>query len=93
MPNWAMGTVEVSGTKAHVQAFAERFIDYGEQKENSGKRFFGRSFLDCDMDSVNFDIEEEFEGLPDDEVSTVTIEVSFAWSAVSCLVNGFPQAS
>lgn len=44
MPNWAFGTVKVTGTREGVKSFVERFISSDDQSTVPGKRFFARSF-------------------------------------------------
>lgn len=40
MPNWAFGTVKVTGTREGVKSFVERFISSDDQSTVPGKRFF-----------------------------------------------------
>ena len=42
MPNWAFGTVKVTGTREGVKSFVERFISSDDQSTVPGKRFFAR---------------------------------------------------
>lgn len=44
MPNWAFGTVKVTGTREGIKSFVERFISSDDQSTVPGKRFFARSF-------------------------------------------------
>lgn len=71
MPNWAIGSVNVTGTKAAVKAFADRFI-YGEEpKTPENKRFFARSFHEYSRAEVNTSIEDAFEGAEAEEIGEV----------------------
>ena len=38
MPNWAFGTVKVTGTREGVKSFVERFISSDDQSTVPGKR-------------------------------------------------------
>jgi len=90
MPNWAFGTVDVTGTEQGVISFAERFIDYKESV-TAGKRFFARSFLDEHRTELIKSIRAQHDGKPEDEEMTARFDASFAWSAYSCIIDGYPQ--
>lgn len=90
MPNWAFGDVEVTGTKAGVTSFCERFIFPDGPRITPGKRILGRSFHDDHRTHIMSSIDAEFKGKLDDAVSTVTLSISFAWSADSCLISRYP---
>lgn len=44
MPNWAFGTVKVTGTREGVKSFVERFISSDDQSTVPGKRFLPGAF-------------------------------------------------
>ena len=88
MPNWAIGNVAVTGKRESVLAFAKRFVATDGAVE--GVRYFARSFIEESRDSVLEDIREQFESASE-SVQTVKIGVSFAWSAYSCIISGYPQ--
>ena len=92
MPNWACGTVEVTGTKKCIASFIERFVDWHGAVQ-PGKRFFARSFIDEGHDSLIERLMRESRGLPDDQSTAFTFDVSFAWSAYSCVIDGYPQGN
>lgn len=89
MPNWAIGDVEVTGKRDNVLAFVQRFVDE-KNGAPEGRRFFPRSFLFGDMGYTLKCISEEFGNEPETP-RTVYLNVSFAWSAYSCVVSGYPQ--
>ncbi len=92
MPNWACGFVEVTGKQDGVISFVNRFLDiHGKTGKEPDTRFFARSFLDDDRESTIDDIMRQTEKAPETAVGTVTFTVSFAWSAYSCLIQGYPQ--
>lgn len=62
MPNWAFGTVKVTGTREGVKSFVERFISSDDQSTVPGKRFFARSFSEQKREQSVKDAMEEFEG-------------------------------
>lgn len=90
MPNWAFGDVEVTGTKAAVTAFSERFIFKEEPRTTPGKRIFGRSFHDDSRKHIKSAIDAEFRDKAADAESTVQLSISFAWSADSCMISRYP---
>ena len=89
MPNWAMGQVTVKGEKAHIVSFVERFISHDDPSTIPGKKYFARSFLEAHRDTVLQDMI-----LPTDpsEPAELTFLASFAWSAHSCIVSGYPES-
>ena len=92
MPNWACGNVEVTGKRDGVIAFVNRFLDIlGKTGKEPDTRFFARSFLDDDRESVISDVTHQTEADPENAVATVIFPVSFAWSAYSCVIDGYPQ--
>ena len=44
MPNWAFGTVKVTGYSRGVKSFVERFISSDDQSTVPGKRFLPELF-------------------------------------------------
>ncbi len=44
MPNWAFGTVKVTGTREVLSLFVERFISSDDQSTVPGKRFLPGAF-------------------------------------------------
>lgn len=92
MPNWAMGTIEVTGKESGVISFVERFSDWHEPAV-PGKKYFARSIVDEDRSKLIKRIRYENHGRPKDINIQVDFEASFAWSAYSCLVSGYPQAA
>ena len=88
MPNWAMGDVTVTGTRDGITSFISRFVTEDDPRTIPGKRFFARSFLDDRRPSVTDEIPEPATA---DEQITYTFPVSFAWSAYSCVVSGYPE--
>lgn len=89
MPNWAMGEVQITGLKAGVSAFAKRFIC--DDQSESGTRYFARSFTDTSEKALTESVEEFFKNAAVDEERTFCLDISFAWSAYSCLLDGYPQ--
>lgn len=90
MPNWAFSEVEVTGSKAGVISFIERFID-SQESVTPGKRFFARSFLEEDRDKLIQDVKDSHAEGSDEAPVTVNFDVSFAWSAYSCIISGYPE--
>ncbi len=94
MPNWACGTVEATGKRDSVIAFVNRFLDFhGNTGKEMDTRFFARSFLDDNRESTIDDIMRQTEKDPENAVGTVVFSVSFAWSAYSCVISGYPQTN
>ena len=92
MPNWACGNVEVTGKRDGVIAFVNRFLDiHGKTGKEPDTRFFARSFLDDDREWVISDVTRQTEADPENAAATVVFPVSFAWSAYSCVIDGYPQ--
>jgi len=93
MPNWACGLVLVTGTKPNVINFISRFIhsdDSGKSAASSPK-FFARSFTNTTRQAILEDIKTLFAGQPADAKDEFSLPVDFAWSAHSCLIQGYPQ--
>lgn len=93
MPNWAMGTVYVTGKQANVLAFSKRFITDDKPSTVEGIKYFARSFANNKREDVEQYIRSEFEGKGQEVETTVEIPMDFAWSAYSCLIAGYPQRS
>lgn len=92
MPNWACGIVEATGKREGIISFVNRFLDYhGKTGKEPDTRFFARSFLDDNRESTINDIVRQTEKDPEHAVGTVVFPVSFAWSAYSCVISGYPQ--
>lgn len=91
MPNWAFGTVKVTGTREGVKSFVERFISSDDQSTVPGKRFFARSFSEQKREQSVRDAMEEFEGKADNETAEHSFLIMFAWSVWSCMIDGYPQ--
>jgi hypothetical protein len=92
MPNWACGTVSITGTRFCVHKFANRFIhvDDADNDSKQGSRYFARSFSSFTRVGVAEEIESLFDGPPETE-ATFCLPIDFAWSAYSCLIDGYPQ--
>ena len=90
MPNWACGYVEATGCRAGLLAFANRFLT-GSNGETPNTKYFARSFLETDKEALNDLIRMMTREDPDEKIATVTFPVEFAWSAYSCIIEGYPQ--
>lgn len=90
MPNWAHGSVEITGIRSNVESFIARFIPH-EGKPMAGRRFFARSFNNMGETELSQVLQQAFEDHAEGEEATVCISVSFAWSAYSCVIDGYPQ--
>ena len=87
MPNWAMGDITIKGKPEDIEKFCNLFIFEDKSfdtKLNNPERYFARSFIHQTWEEFK---EEE---LGEDEA---TFGVDFAWSAHSCLIEGYPQDS
>lgn len=93
MPNWAWGSVSVTGTKQNVLKFSGRFIYEGEEdvKNETGIPYFARSFAQKTRSEATDEINTIFNDMQAEAESTFTLYVDFAWSANSCLIKGAPQ--
>ena len=92
MPNWAMGSVEVTGKAAGVISFIERFLDWYDREEPR-KKYFARSVVDEDRSSLIEQARYESSGRPENEDIRLVFGASFAWSAYSCLISGYPESN
>jgi hypothetical protein len=92
MPNWACGSVSVTGTKQNISKFISRFIyEDDSETEITDRRFFARSFTNDYKQSVLEELENIFIDLPEGSEGVFVLAVDFAWSAHSCLIDGYPQ--
>jgi len=90
MPNWANGTVAITGRKENVLMFTRRFI-YDDTVRANIVSFFARSFAQVKRKEITDEIEELFEGISAEMEDTFCMNVDFAWSADNCLIDGYPQ--
>ena len=88
MPNWATGTVTVTGEKNAIASFIGRFVSHDEQSTIPGKKYFARSFLEDYRANL---IQEIPDPDRDGDQVTFTFPISFAWSAYSCIISGYPE--
>ena len=91
MQNWAFGIVEVSGTRAEIESFIGRFISDDDPPTIAGKRYFARSFLNEERQTCIDEAMKTCECFADDALVSCSFPVQFAWSAYSCMVEGYPQ--
>ena len=96
MPNWACGTIKVTGTKENIKNFFnKRFIFSYEKNEElrtiPGTRYFARSFYEADRKSLEREFEEQLKDIGNDEDCEFSNTIDFAWSAHSCIVEGYPD--
>ena len=92
MPNWACGSVSISGTKVNIEKFVSRFI-HEEESGTKGQdcRYFARSFTNDRKQSVLDEVGKVFDGAEANAERSFDLSVDFAWSAYSCLIDGYPQ--
>lgn len=90
MPNWAMETVKITGTRECIRAFSKRFICEGKQNQTE-ERYFARSFYEGGPEALSAEIDKHFENSDVNAKLTFPMYISFAWSAYSCLIDGYPQ--
>jgi hypothetical protein len=86
LPNWCNGYVQVSGKPENVKSFCKLFVfeDEKDIKDEKEEKYFARSFVNQKWK----DFEKEYSlGKTND----VEFSVDFAWSAWSCLIEGYPQ--
>ena len=91
MPNWAFGNVKVTGTREGITSFIERFVSEDEPSTVAGKRFFARSFIHEKRQELIDEAMAEFENKALEDTAEYTFVAMFAWSAYSCLIDGYPQ--
>lgn len=90
MPNWCNGYVTVEGKARDVEDFCKSFI-YTQQQGNdihTIRRYFARSFIHTEWDTFK---EDQFTNYEPNENAVIEFTVDFAWSAISCLIDGYPQ--
>lgn len=90
MPNWAWGTINVTGKKEDVLAFSKHFLcDVGDGNGHvdPGVSAFYRSFTWQSRDRFEEGVLASFKDVEDGKEATATILADFAWSAHSCLVD------
>ena len=63
MPNWAYGHTDITGTKAAILSFVNRYIFPDEPTTIDGVKYFARSFLHVDREEIKAEIEEAFRGM------------------------------
>lgn len=93
MPNWAFGTVKITGAKKDVRNFMGRFLsiyDDSSQRLRTDK-YFARSFICQDLKSAYSEFENSNSGISEQQEVTHDLSVQFAWSAKACLLEGYPQ--
>ena len=93
MPNWACGTVSVQGNKEGILKFTDRFIYEGDlcEAETKADRYFAQSLTNVVRSKIVKEIEELFSKGSSNKSGTYDLPVEFAWSAHSCIINGYPQ--
>ncbi len=94
MPNWAFGVAQVTGKKKNVREFIEKsFLSVYDSRPNKFKdiKFFARSFITDTYTNVSNQFNEELGQVNIDDECTYSFTVQFAWSALSCLIDGYPQ--
>jgi hypothetical protein len=91
MPNWAIGSVDVTGTREAALAFSDRFITSDKISTVAGRKYFARSFVEESREDFRNEISEYFKSVAPDEKRTFNLGVMFAWSATSCTISGYPQ--
>jgi hypothetical protein len=86
IPNWCGGVVTVSGKPENVKEFCKLFLfEEDTDNEDINKKYFARSFIHSKWKA--FEEEMGFKDNPNE----VQFVVDFAWSAWSCLIEGYPQ--
>ncbi len=93
MPNWAIGTVAITGKKNSIKRFVSRFI-YDDHNSKEGKKethHFARSFCSGKKVQTINEVSELFQNITEDIEQTFYLHPQFAWSATSCIINGYPQ--
>lgn len=91
MPNWAIGSVSVSGTKENISKFISRFIydDEVGTKDASVNKFFARSFINQSKQLTEDEIDDLFKDIIIGDTGTYFFTVMFAWSGATCLIDGY----
>lgn len=99
MPNWAYGSVSVTGVKKDIISFVDRFIfiyeDIYHQKVDGHKCFY-RSFIEEKKKIVHKEIDQCFKGSTGNSERIYIFPAIFAWSAASCIIHDnlqdFPES-
>ncbi len=81
MPNWAIGEVQVKGSKQDVKEFCKYFL-FDDTEIPQGQKYFARSFTNKDWVEFKETILNSTKG------DIFSFFASFAWSAYSCLIDG-----
>ena len=86
MPNWACGFVSVRGKPENIKNFCKLFVFEDEANTGIPKqgKYFARSFVHQSW--ANFVKDYDL-----GDTTGVEFNVDFAWSAWSCLIEGYPQ--
>ena len=84
MANYAFASVEITGTKESVLAFADRFYCFDEQDGIRPGKFKG-SYADYSHDDLTASIEAFFRTADPGCRRTFVLDACFAWSAEGCL--------
>jgi len=92
MPNWAIGPVEITGTREGVMSFTDRFTTADKQQPQTNKKRLFRSFSDITAAEMNRRIAECFDGHTAGTVRTFSFIASFAWELESNLMFKPPQS-
>ena len=87
MSDWASGIVDVTGTKASIEAFLNRFLYDAEPSTVPGVRYFARSVLYESRDKIQEDLDCVFLDVPEGEEREYRVYPEFAWSAAYCLAG------
>lgn len=82
MPNWCNGFVKVKGKNKDILKFSKLFICENDEGNKDLKEYFARSFTN----QLREDFEEQI-GKKD----YAEFWIDFAWSVLSCLIEGYPQ--
>lgn len=83
MPNWAEGTVQIWGEPENIENFCKLFI-FEEEGEKEGK-FFARTFIPWTWE----DFKSQFLNIGTENFTIFPVD--FAWSAYTCLIEGYPD--
>lgn len=92
MPNWAIGPVEITGTRECVMSFTARFTSTDRNPPQMNKKRLYRSFSDMSSEEMCRRIEECFAGQPVDAVRIFSFIATFAWELEANLMFKPPQS-
>lgn len=92
MPNWAIGPVEITGTREGVLSFTERFASTDQGLLPPDKKRLYRSFSDLTSAEMLRRITECFDGYPAGVVRTFSFIATFAWELEGNLMFKPPQS-